>query len=217
MGGHQVGSKRRGIAAPVVPSEVARRGSTRDLGEQFVLSRSLDTPDGFESESVGHWRLAHHPTLPVIHLDDPSGIRLGWLLGYPITSEPELLRGGSTVTLDADADPLAFVDDLGGRFLAVFVHGPSPAVYPDAAASYASVFCPSMQVAASTASLIPYDSGTGTGSISSPTSTSRSPPTTSRSGSPIVTGSNNSSRTTTWTCNDGRASATGPGRRSAAV
>ena len=128
--------------------------------EQFVLSKSLDTPDGFETESLGIWRLAHHPTLPVIHIDDPSGTRLGWLLGYPITSSPELLRDGSTVTVDAAVDPLAFVDDLGGRFLAVFVNVQSPAIYPDAGASYASVFCPSMQLAASTASLIPYDSST---------------------------------------------------------
>lgn len=145
----------------VVPSEVVGRGSTQDLGEQFVLSMSLDTPDGFESESIGAWRLAYHPTLPVIHIDDPSGTRLGWLLGHPITSQPELLPGGSTVTVDVDTDPLELVDDLGGRFLVVFVHGDAPAVYPDAAASYASVFCPSMRLVASTASLIPYDSGTG--------------------------------------------------------
>jgi hypothetical protein len=151
----------RGIhEMPVVPSEVVARGSTRDLCEQFVLSESLDTPDGFESESLGTWRLAHHPTLPVIHIEDQSGARLGWLLGYPITAQPELLRSGSTVTVDASVDPLAFVDDLGGRFLAVFVSGPSPAIYPDAAASYASVFCPSMRLVASTASLIPYDLGT---------------------------------------------------------
>ncbi len=145
------------VATSVVPSEVVRRGSTRDLVEQFVLSKSLDTPDGFETESLGTWRLAHHPTLPVIHIDDRNGNRLGWLLGHPITSLPELLRGGSTVTVDGDVDRLGFVEDLGGRFLAVFLDGHSPAIYPDASASYASVFCQSMQLAASTASLIPYD------------------------------------------------------------
>lgn len=144
----------------VVPSEVTRRGSPRDLYEQFVLSKSLDTPEGFETESLGAWRLAHHPTLPVIHIDDPDGIALGWLLGYPITSSAELLCSGSTVVVDADTDPLVLVDDLGGRFLAVFVNGQSPAVYPDAGASYAAVFCSSMEIAASTASLIPYDSAT---------------------------------------------------------
>jgi hypothetical protein len=145
---------------PLVPSELTRRGSTRDLCEQFVLSRSLDTPDGFESESLGPWRLAHHPTLPVIRVDDSSGTRVGWLLGYPITSTPALLRDGATVAIGPDVDRQTFVEELGGRFLAVFVGGNSPAIYPDAAASYASVFCPSLQLAASTASLVPYDSGT---------------------------------------------------------
>jgi hypothetical protein len=158
--GRKVVANGRSSTRSVIPSDVTRRGSPRTLGEQFVLSKSLDTPDGFETESLGTWRLAHHPTLPVIHIDDPNGTRLGWLLGYPITSSADLLRTGSTVTVDADADPLALVDDLGGRFLALFVNVPSPAIYPDAGASYASVFCPSMQLAASTASLVPYDSCT---------------------------------------------------------
>ena len=157
MGGPTDKTKQPAAGPAIVPADIVARGSTRDLCEQFVLSKSLDTPDGFETESLGTWRLARHPTLPVINLDDASGTRLGWLLGYPITPLPELLAHGSTLTVAADVDRLAFVEELGGRFLAIFVDEQSPAIYPDAAASYASVFCPSMELAASTPSLIPYE------------------------------------------------------------
>jgi hypothetical protein len=143
---------------------VALSGSTADLCEQFVLSRSLDTPDGFETEHLASWRLAHHPTLPVITIrgagqraGEPD--RLGWLLGYPVTSDGVLLRSGSSVTA-RDDDPLTFVESLGGRFLAVFVDGANPAIYPDAGGTYSSVFCGSLEVAASTPGLIPYDDTT---------------------------------------------------------
>ena len=141
-----------------VPRDVAAAGSTRELCEQFVLSRSLDTPDGFETDRLGSWRLDHHPTLPVIAIDDERGNRLGWLLGYPITTDGRLLGAGSSITVQTD--PVTFVGELGGRYLAIFVDHPTPGIYPDAAASYSSVYCPSLQVAASTPGLIPYDTGT---------------------------------------------------------
>jgi hypothetical protein len=147
---------------------MALAGTTADLCEQFVLSRSLDTPDGFETEHLASWRLAHHPTLPVIAIRDadqrtggPDADRVGWLLGYPVTSDGVLLRNGSNVTVGADEDPLAFVESLGGRFLAVFVNCRNPAIYPDAAATYGSVFCRSLEVAASTPGLVPYADTTG--------------------------------------------------------
>lgn len=151
---------------PYIPRDVASAGSTVELYEQFVLSRSLDAPDGFETKRLASWRLAHHPTLPVVDIRDaaastggPDADRLGWLLGYPITADGVLLRSGSTVTVSSD-DPLTFVESLGGRFLAVFVNCPDPAIYPDAAATYSSVFCTSLEVAASTPGLIPYDETT---------------------------------------------------------
>ncbi len=147
------------------PHEVALSGSTKNLCEQFVLSRTHDTPEGFETDRLGRWRLAHHPTLPVITIrargtggSDIDGGQLGWLLGYPVAAEGTLLQTGSTVT--ADDDPVAFVESLGGRFLAAFVNCPNPAIYPDAAATYSSVFCGSLEVAASTSGLIPYDETT---------------------------------------------------------
>ena len=141
---------------------------TTDLCDQFVLSRSLEAPEGFQTEALGSWTLAHHPTLPVITMRTGDEIgcdvdtgRLGWLLGYPVTAEGQLLEGGSTIAVTSQDDPIGFVDSLGGRFLAVFVNCPTPAIYPDAAGTYSSVFCDSLGIAASTPGLIPYDDTTG--------------------------------------------------------
>ena len=143
-----------------VPREIAESGSPLDLCEQFVLSRSMDPPAGWESDLIGSWRLGRHPTLPAIVMVDEAGVRLGWVLGYPITSDGRLLADASSVTVGSDVEPLAFVDDLGGRFLAVFVNVKAPAVYPDTAGSYSSVFCRSLEMAASTPALIPYEATT---------------------------------------------------------
>jgi hypothetical protein len=151
-----------------LPREIARAGSTADLCEQFVLSRSLETPEGFVTQVLGAWRLAHHPTLPVITIrradektDDAQEDRLGWLLGYPITDDGELLQAGSSIAMGAGDDPVRFVDALGGRFVAVLVGVAKPAIYPDAAGMYSSVFCPGLEVAASTPGLVPYTDRTG--------------------------------------------------------
>lgn len=151
-----------------VPRDVVRVGSPADLCEQFVLARSLDPPEGFDVDVVGSWQLAHHPTLPVVSIRCPETVdgahrdgRVGWLLGYAITPEGTLLQAGSSIVMAVDDDPLDLVDSLGGRFLAVFVDCPTPAIYPDAAGMYSSVFCADLEIAASTSGLIPYAESTG--------------------------------------------------------
>lgn len=139
------------------PRSITER-STHDLCEQFVLARTLDAPSGWDSQVIAGWTLATHPTLPVVTVDDPHGTPIGWLLGYPITPEAELLVDGGRITMSAD--PLDLVEELGGRFLAVFAGTEQPRIYPDAAGTYASVYCPSLGIAASTPSLIPYDTTT---------------------------------------------------------
>ena len=157
----------RGSSKPagqrVLPSEVFARGVATDLCEQFMLSESVDVPDGWVSRVRGSWRLAYHPTLPVITIDaagidDADDAVVGWLLGYPITSDGRLLGDGESLVLSGDAADLA--DDLGGRFLLIITQGEHAAIYPDAVASYSSVYCPSLRIAASTPALIPYDSTT---------------------------------------------------------
>lgn len=146
----------------MIPSEVFARGRTADLCEQFALSESGEVPDGWVERRLGTWRLAHHPTLPVITIDDPRASAddrsIGWVLGYPITSDGHLLADGETVVWgDAPAD---LADELGGRFLVIVVAGDRPAICPDAVGSYSSVYCPSLRIAASTPALVPYDSTT---------------------------------------------------------
>jgi len=137
---------------------VTERGSPDDLCEQFVLAGTLDGPPGWATHCIGDWTLAAHPTLPVVTVADPAETTIGWLLGYPITSEGELLVNDSRITLGGE--PLELVDALGGRFLALFVGTTNPAIYPDAAGTYSSVYCPSLRMAASTGALIPYDTTT---------------------------------------------------------
>lgn len=143
-----------------VPRVLAERGSPVDLCEQFVLSRMVDPPAGWAALSLGAWTLAYHPTLPVISIDDDDSVGMGWLLGYPITSDGELLRAGGRITLPSGVAPVDLVGDLGGRFLAIFVETASPSMYPDACGTYSSVYCPTLEMAASTPGLIPYDSTT---------------------------------------------------------
>jgi hypothetical protein len=146
----------------LIPSEVFARGLVGDLCEQFVLSASVEVPDGWVARRLGSWQLAHHPTVPVIAVTTPAGApgdpELGWLLGYPITAEGRLLGDGDTHILSGDPADLA--DDLGGRFLLIIAQGENPAVYPDAAGTYSSVYCPSLRISASTPALIPYHSTT---------------------------------------------------------
>ena len=143
-----------------VPRELAERGSPVDLCEQFVLSRTVDAPDGWSTVSVGAWRLAYHPTLPVVSIDYDDGPQVGWLLGYPITSDGELVRAGEHVTMGSGVEPVDLVGELGGRFLAIFVQTATPSVYPDACGTYSSVYCPTLEMVASTPGLIPYDTTT---------------------------------------------------------
>jgi hypothetical protein len=147
----------------MIPSEVFAQGLAADLCEQFVLSTSVDVPDGWVPRRLGTWQMAHHPTLPVIDIDRPAttdgeAATVGWLLGYPITAEGRLLGDGTTIPLLAEPADLA--DDLGGRFLMIITDTECPAIYPDAVGSYSSVYCPSLRIAASTPALIPYASTT---------------------------------------------------------
>lgn len=157
------------MATTCLPAAVAEQGSVAELCEQFILSQTSEAPDAFDTDRLGPWTLATHPTLPIVAIREvdarpgerPDAARLGWLLGYPVTSEGRLLRAGATVTVPAGDDPLELVESLGGRFLAVFVNGANPAIYTDAAASYGSVFSASLRIAASTPGLIPYAETTG--------------------------------------------------------
>ena len=147
----------------MAPSEVSARGRAADLCEQFMLSVSPDVPDGWVARRLGNWHLAHHPTLPVIAIDNPvagnaADAPVGWLLGYPITSDGRLLGDGAALALSGDPADLA--DDLGGRFLMIIAAEDHPAIYPDAVGSYSSVYCPSLRIAASTPALIPYGAAT---------------------------------------------------------
>ncbi len=145
---------------PYTLRALAERGPRSDLVEQFILSRSVDTPVGWEADVIGTWTLARHPSLPTISIVDDAGVRLGWLLGYPITPDGHLLVDNSSVSVEPGQNPLTYLGDLAGRFLAALVNVTAPAIYPDATGSYSAVFSSCHEMAASTPGLIPYEDDT---------------------------------------------------------
>jgi hypothetical protein len=145
---------------PRMPLELSRVGSPRDLGEQFVFGRGISVAEGWLAETLGEWTLGFHPTLPVLPIFRFQREQAGWIVGYPIDSEGNLLREGSSVTWRAGTTFGDLVDSFGGRFLAISVSPDALAIYPDACGSYASVYCPNLRIAASTTAHIPYTDGT---------------------------------------------------------
>lgn len=144
----------------------ARIAGTRYPG-QFVLGRGeVRYPEGWLTERAGSWVLARHPSLPGIRMTDSGGRALGWMLGFPIDSGGELLRGGGELRLpwppggfDDGVEP--FVYGHGGRFLAAFVEGERKRLYLDPLGSLSIVYCAHQEVVASTPGLIPHDDRTG--------------------------------------------------------
>jgi hypothetical protein len=98
-----------------------------------------------------------------VSLCDANGTQVGWLLGYPVTEEGELLRDGQshTLTPDGPSSLRDSLDLLGGRWAAVVAEGPSPSVHLDASGSLSVVYVPSRRLVASTPSLVPYGPGLG--------------------------------------------------------
>ena len=136
-------------------------GRPSDLGDQFVLSRIPVAPDGWDVDTLGAWQLATHPSLEVIGVVDHVGDRVGWMLGYPISADGELVSSRTCISVDRRADPPTWIDGYGGRFLAILPGADAPSIYPDAVGAYASVYSPELEMAASTPGLIPYSDGTG--------------------------------------------------------
>lgn len=112
----------------------------------------------------GSWWLASHPTLPIIEILASDSSRIGWLLGYPINLNSQLITGSIQIPVpseDSEA-PSQFESLLytfGGRFIALFLTRKISRIYVDTAASLSTVFCPKQEIVASSTALIPYSEG----------------------------------------------------------
>jgi hypothetical protein len=146
----------------VFPRELHAQYHTSDLPGQFMLSTdTVQIPDGWRTYSLGRWILAGHSALPFFEIHAGDGTPIGWLLGYPIDPDGNLIT--SKVVLDEDATNAltperfeTFLYRFGGRYAAVLLAGVMARVYLDPCGSLSVVYCPSQKLVASTPSLIPY-------------------------------------------------------------
>jgi hypothetical protein len=118
-------------------------------------------PTSWRTYALGQWVLASHSALPCFDIHAGDGTQVGWLLGYPIDPDGNLIT--SKVVLDEGATkPVTpkqfetFLYRFGGRYAAVLLSSVAARVYLDPCGSLSVVYCPSQQVVASTPSLIPY-------------------------------------------------------------
>ena len=133
---------------------------------QFIISLTIDrTPEGWLSYRIDDWFLGKHPSLPLIRMVGSDDRVLGWLLGYPISSQGELLTNNDDLLIQAYNEEQSeaieeFLYSFGGRFAAVLLETNRPRFYLDALGSMSAVYCASQQIVASTPNLIPYDQQT---------------------------------------------------------
>ncbi|MBN1874065.1 MAG: hypothetical protein JXA33_07530 [Anaerolineae bacterium] len=134
-------------------------GNFLDFVNQFVLCRLEEyIPVAWNKKELGGWLLACHPSLPVIEIRNSESLHLGWLLGYPIDENKQILKG--TITCDQGMDDQdlsrfeSWLYSLGGTFAAIIILPRASRFYLDAAGSLSAVFHTDCEIVASTPTLI---------------------------------------------------------------
>lgn len=148
-----------------LPSRYEGLFDESDLAGQFRLSASrLDTPDGWSERSSGGWHLVHDPELPVVSIRC-RGAEAGWLVGYAVSPEGELVQTDVEWTVKTDPVDYGEIEQLlcaySGRYLAMFLFQGDARLYPDAMGSLGSLFCAAHRIVASSPFLIPSIPGCG--------------------------------------------------------
>ena len=137
--------------------------TTDDLSGQFVLCQDTKViPEKWNVEEVGKWLLATHPSLPVIDISTAAGAQIGWMIGYPINLECEVVTGKVIFPSYSDdrekGDIIdGFLYDFGGRFAAILVGEGLSRFYLDPSGSLAAVYSTTEPVVASTSSAMGKD------------------------------------------------------------
>lgn len=129
---------------------------------QYRIARDL--PDGMPLGK--EWSLQTGDGLGVTHVTDAQGTAVGVLLGFPIDLNARRLIGDgwrSAHSLNSDPDTFAeaVLDDLGGRFLWLFVRDEIARVYTDISAQVSCVYDAKKQILGSTAHAL-FDDATYT-------------------------------------------------------
>jgi hypothetical protein len=119
----------------------------------------MKIPLNWEIRTIKEWTLATDPGLPTIDLLTKDGSLVGWLLGYPISENSELLSDAVQVPFDRPdvVKGDAFEDYLykhGGRFACILVAETIHHLYLDAGGTLACVYATNSRVVGSTNTLV---------------------------------------------------------------
>lgn len=133
-----------------------------ELPGQFILLQdSQYVPVSWHIRQKECWLLATHPSLPVIDIFSKDAIHLGWLLGYPISLDAQLINDNAVFQFNFNHYQIRHnietcLYEFGGRFLAIFITDTINSVYLDPCGSLAVVYSLEQPIIASTTTLIPF-------------------------------------------------------------
>jgi hypothetical protein len=131
------------ITEMVLPSISLPRG--------YILSTTAPvTPPGHTTRHLHQYYLTTGPEMPVYALEDRTGATIGWLLGWPVTSDAQIVS--TSYTIDG-ANPEAALYELGGTWLSIITS--IGRVYLDPIGVLGLVYSPQLQRAAPTSAWMP--------------------------------------------------------------
>jgi hypothetical protein len=131
------------------------------LFQQFVVTdRPWETPANWGKKQLGDVSIFSAPYLPVIDVVDAQGRTVGICLGW-VTFQGALYEDGDILALPTvGTGEASWLDNAGGRFVAIQANADGLWFHVDAAASLAAVVSPRHRMIASTTALIPPGYGT---------------------------------------------------------
>ena len=147
-------------------SDLARRWPRENLAEQFIIGRDArHIPDSWRVNRIAGWYLGSHPSLPLVTIVGDERLPIGFFLGYVIDSKGEWINSGTaTLPLQSEETQAAALESWiyghGGRFVAVLMTETHSRIYLDPCGSLSAVYCPPLEIFASTPTLVPREGDT---------------------------------------------------------
>jgi len=137
-----------------------------ELVRQFIISPTKSfMPALWQLREKAGLYLAAHPSLPVLDVSTEDGAHIGYLMGWPITSEGSVAKVSLTLpvrkdelltsTQSGETRSEASLYDLGGRWVFALITDETCRLYLDPCGSQAAVYSPLLQIASATTALIP--------------------------------------------------------------
>jgi hypothetical protein len=130
----------------------------RTFTNQFIFCKKEQyIPSVWCRRELGEWLLGFHTSLPVIPIQGPQSLCLGWLLGYPIDEDSSIPKSEAVCDQFTEENLTAFENwlyRLGGAFVAIIITRQASRIYLDANGMLPIVYHPESETVASTPTLI---------------------------------------------------------------